>query len=160
MKDAAQWRGRFMSLVEGLHRELGEQPPSRLLDDEGLLVMALELDGARFELSHDAGARPDRVVIECFLGPVPEANAATAFVTLLQWNHALRDYAGAGYCADPETGEVMCGVCLSLQHLRPETVLEQMKGIAGKTARWQDAIAQTAVTFEDARRLAAVAGRA
>jgi hypothetical protein len=159
MRNANEWRGRFIELVDGLHRELSVVPPARNHDDESALVLSVQLDGTSFELTHEPSPCPERLMLECRLGHIGSATSHWSLEQLLYVNHELSHEAGAAFGADLQSGEVIYGICLSLAHMLPTSLVEQMKSIANLATNWRDTMRLAARTFEDAQALG-IAGRA
>ncbi len=145
----ASWRQVFTELCEAIFRELGFDPPPMLHEHNLPLAMELEVDQRSFELVHSSSDQPERVLIICRLGPLPDDVSKIHYAALLSKNlRNARDYLPCfGINADRE--EVIWTFYEQLEKLRASVMLDKLRSLAHDARNWQDGVFNKQYGFEE-----------
>lgn len=138
MATTTDGRRKFIELSEAIFRELGFDPPAIIHEDSLPLAMELEYAGKEFELIHSSTDMPDRFLVNCTLGELPEEHTIRGIRLLLQANLALVRMHKACYGIDPDKPIIKAMYYESLEQLNARMVLENMTEISSGTDNWRD----------------------
>ncbi len=147
----SSWRPIFIELCEAIFRDMGFDPPAMLHDDNLPLAMELEVNQRAFELVHTAGDRPERILVICKLGPLPQETGREYYATLLEAN--LPNVRNFRYCfgMDADSSEVVWIGYEALKNLRASTALEKLRTLAQEADEWQKNNFDSLQPFADSR---------
>jgi hypothetical protein len=136
----SSWRSIFIELCEAIFRDMGFDPPTMLHDDNLPLAMELEVNQRAFELVHTAGDRPERILVICKLGAMPEDADSEHYAALLEAN--LRNARNFRPCfgTNADSGEVVWVGYEGLENLRAGVMLEKLRELAGDADHWKENI--------------------
>lgn len=130
------WRSKFIELSESLFRELGFSPPPMLHEESLPLAMELEFEGARFELLHSSSDLPERILLICKLGTMPDENEITGIQGLMRENLIrLRAYEG-WYGVSTQDHEIQMMCHKDLESLSAADIFQQMKKMISDSNGW------------------------
>lgn len=132
------WRKQFVELSEGIFRELGFPPPAMLHEDSLPLAMELEVDGLAFELLHTPSFQPQRILISCRIGELPEDNAVPMLSSLLKSNLVGVRKFKFWFGIHPEAAEILRLEYRELADIQPISLLEHLKQIAREFSGWSE----------------------
>ena len=138
MPSNSSWRQRFVDCCEAIFRELGFPPPEMLHDDALPLAMELEYHSGMFELLHSPVDMPDRVLICCKLGKVPEENFFNGTKLLLESNLNLMRAHAACFGISLSTQFVHCMYYQRLDQWNTRDVLEKMRFVFNDSMNWKE----------------------
>lgn len=136
MIDAHQYRQRFLDIVDELRAALGyelrDQEPE--LDDE--LAMEMMYGNFDFAVVHSLKKRPDRILIECTFGEIPEGRFQQIAARLLEMNSALAELDGTVFCLDTDEKTVIYTLAQELEGLNGQSLLGKMTEVVWHGRRW------------------------
>jgi hypothetical protein len=145
----ASWRQGFVELCEAIFRELGFDPPPMLHEDALPLAMELEVEQRSFELIHSSTDRPEKILIICHLGPLPDDAGKLHFNALLSENiHNIRDFRPC-FGINADSHEAVSISYENLNNLRAAAMLEKMRALASEAENWQELVFSPQYGFDD-----------
>lgn len=133
-----EFRKKFIELAEAIFRELGFPPPEMFHDDHLPLAMELNHAGNDFELLHSSSEMPERILVCCFLGSLPEENTSIGMQRLLEANLTLVRSHEAAYGLRSEENKVCCMYYEALETTSVRPMMEKMKRIAEDSKIWNE----------------------
>ncbi len=143
------WRSNFIELCEAIFRDLGFDPPAMLHDDNLPLAMELEIDQRDFELLHSSSDRPERVLIICRLGSLPELAGRAHLAALLSANlPSARNYQPC-FGINADRGEVISLCYEDLSEIRAPMMLEKLRALAAGSVQWQQRLFDPLTSNDD-----------
>lgn len=143
------WRQVFVELCEAIFRDLGFDPPPMLHENNLPLAMELEVEQRSFELVHSSNDRPERILVICRLGPLPDEAGKAHFKALLSNNlGGARNYHPC-FGINAERNEVVWISYEGLENLRASAMLERLKTLAYDAVNWKDAVFNRQHGFDD-----------
>lgn len=145
----ASWRQVFIELCEAIFRDLGFDPPPMLHDDALPLAMELEVEQRAFELIHSSTDRPERILINCRLGSLPDGAGKAHYSAMLIEN--LRNARDLRPCfgINVDSDEVVWLSFENLDNLRAGAMLEKMRVLAFEASSWKDQIFNSQHGFDE-----------
>ena len=138
MSSNSSWRRRYVDSCEAIFRELGFPLPEMLHDDALPLAMELEYRGGTFELLHSPTDMPDRVLICCKLGKIPDENFFTGTRLLLESNLDLMRAHSAFFGISLSTQFLHCMYYEKLNRWNTSTALEKMELVFNDSMNWKE----------------------
>ena len=138
MKQGIAWRRRFVELAESLFRELGFPPPEMLHDDFQPLAMEMEHAGKSFELIHSSTEMPERVLVSCNLGQLPDEGVLPGLRKMLQANLTLARTHGPVYGLTSANQAIRCMYYEKLDEAIASRILEKMRQVASDSENWRE----------------------
>jgi hypothetical protein len=132
------WRQKYIDLSEAIFRELGFSPPHMLYDEYQPLSMEMNYAGKPFELIHSSTEMPDKVLISCFLGLLPDEGVLLGLQNMLKANLTLARAHGPVYGLNSETQIIKCMYYEGLDDSLASRVLEKMHHVANDSETWRD----------------------
>ena len=138
VKQGIVWRRKFVELSEAIFRELGFPPPEMLHDDYQPLAMEMERAGKPFELIHSSTEIPDRVLVSCNLGQLPEEGVLPGLRKMLQANLTLARTHGPVYGLISESQSIRCMYYEKLDDALASRILEKMRQVAIDSENWRE----------------------
>lgn len=143
------WRQVFTELCEAIFRELGFDPPPMLHEHNLPLAMELEVDQRSFELVHSSSDHPERVLVICRLGPLPDDVSKIHYAALLSKNlRNARDYLPC-FGVNADCDEVIWMSFEFLEKMRASLMLEKLRLLAHEASYWQDGVFNKQYGFEE-----------
>ena len=124
------FRKNFIDCCESIFRELGFPPPAMIHDEKLPLVMELEYGGFNFEICHSTTEQPQKALIFCDLGPLPEANALAVIKNILFKNLLLVRAHQAYFGIREESKSLNCIYFEELEKWNVRDWLQKMKNIS------------------------------
>lgn len=131
------FRNKFIEVSEGIFRELGFPPPTMLHEESLPLVMELEIESRAFELIHSPTETPEKVLVVCKLGPIPDAEKLRGMQELLKENLSQMRTFGEWYGFNPGKNEVHLMCHLDLDEVTAPDILSHMKRMTAGSNDWQ-----------------------
>ncbi len=131
-------RQRFIELSEAIFRELGFEPPAIRHEDSLPLAMELEYANREFELLHSSTDMPERFLVNCKLGDLPDDHVIRGFRLLLQANLPLARMHKACYGIDPDKQTINALYFEKLNEVNARIVLDNMREISTGAGNWRD----------------------
>lgn len=98
---------------------------------------AIDIDDVRFSFAYSATNAPDRLLVFCDYGAVPEQQQAKVYRSLLETNLFLYDSDAAVYSVMPDSGRVLCATRFMLQALKPEELRSIVTLLAQRATDWR-----------------------
>ena len=138
VKQGIAWRQKFVELAESIFRELGFPPPEMLHDDYQPLAMEMEHVGKPFELIHSSTEMPDRILVSCNLGLLPEEGVLPGLRKMLQANLTLARTHGPVYGLISESQAIRCMYYEKLDDAMASRILEKMRQVANDSENWRE----------------------
>jgi hypothetical protein len=138
VKHGIAWRRKFVELSESIFRELGFPPPEMLHDDYQPLAMEMEHAGKPFELIHSSTEMPERVLVSCNLGQLPEEGVLPGLRKMLQANLTLARIHGPVYGLISENQSIRCMYYEKLDDAMASRILEKMRQVASDSENWRE----------------------
>ncbi len=132
------FRNKFIEVSEGIFRELGFPPPAMLHEESLPLVMELEIEGRAFELIHSPTEIPEKVLVVCKLGVIPEGEPLRGMQELLKENLSQMRTFGEWYGVNPGKHDVHLMCHLELDNVTAPSVISHMKTMASCSSDWQN----------------------
>lgn len=131
-----QNRIRFLAIVDEIRSALGyslrkEDP---LPGEE--LAMEMMYGGFDFAVVHSGRNSPDRILIECRFGALPEGREQQIMQRLLNMNCALAELDASVFCLDADSGDLIYTLGLSIDGQDGSTLLAKMTEIVWHGRRW------------------------
>lgn len=134
--DIFQQRKNFLGLVDAIRAALGYALRNEEPEHGEELAMEMSYGGFDFAIVHSLSNAPDRILIECRFGPLPEGRKQQIMLKLLEMNCMLAERDSSAFCLDPETDEVIYALALDIAGLDSSTVLTNMTEIVWHGRRW------------------------
>jgi hypothetical protein len=138
VKQGIAWRQKFIELSESIFRELGFPPPEMLHDDYQPLAMEMEHAGKPFELIHSSTEMPERVLVSCNLGQLPDEGVLPGLRKMLQANLILARTHGPVYGLISENQTIRCMYYEKLDDVMASRILEKMRQVAIDSENWRE----------------------
>lgn len=135
---AYSFRQNFIALAEDVFRQLGFPPPAMTHEESLPLAMELEIENLQFELLHSSTDQPERILVSCKLGPLPDEALTQGLRRLLQANLVLARTHEASYGIDPDKQILHCMFQEVLAESNAVDLLASMREIASSSAHWKD----------------------
>jgi len=132
--DAEQTRERFLVLVDQVCEELGFPPNEEVPHADHALAM--EMDGISFSVVHDLEVSPERILIECRMGQLPEDNRLPALTRLLHFNRGFFEMGEAAFSIDAVNGDVMYTHACGLHDADGRSLLAIMTEMSWQARQW------------------------
>ncbi len=134
--DAESFRKKFLSIVDELRAALGY--PARDTEPEPGDELAMEMMYGNFDFSvvHSQRFRPEKILIECEFGEVPESRKMAVIERLLQMNVALAEHDGSVFCLDRDGAKLIYVLPMYLMKLSGNGLLSKMTEIVWHGRRW------------------------
>jgi hypothetical protein len=126
----------FEGLFSGICELAGAPVPDVPATDAGPVAIAIEFDGVKFVLAHEAGERADHVCMLAVFGPLPSGNELAACRALLQLNarvHCL----GHAFGRNPATADIVLKHHLALDETTAVELYQQMVSTAEGIRGWR-----------------------
>jgi hypothetical protein len=139
MQGAFQLRRKFISFLEDIYRELGHLPPEIPRDEDEPLVMEIESDEIAFEIIHSPQSHPERLLVHCQFGPVPQEQTIDVLTALLRANQILFRSREGVLGIDAETDVVTYSFAQSLDMVRASDLLQNLTQVAQRAKEWRTA---------------------
>lgn len=136
MFDINQQRLRFLSIVDEIRIALGYSLSKEDTKPEEELAMEMMYGGFDFAVVHSARNSPQRILIECRFGPLPEGREQQIMLRLLNMNCALAELDASVFCLDPESGDLIYTLSLAIDGMDGNTLLAKMTEIVWHGRRW------------------------
>ncbi len=136
MIDPENYRFRFLKVVDELRVALGY--PLRTEDPEPGEDLAMEMmyGGFDFAVVHSLAKSPERILIECIFGEIPEGKPEAVMSRLLEMNAALAEVDGSVFCLNEQGTKLLYTLALDLQALEGSDLLKRMTEIVWHGRRW------------------------
>ncbi len=131
------FRQRFLVLIDEIRRYLGYSIRQEDLAVDEDLAMEMTYGGFSFSIVHSARNAPEKILIECIYGNLPEKNEQVILVNLLEMNSALAEIDGSIFCIDGDTDQLIYTLGLEIESLDAEQVLRKMTEIVWHGKRWK-----------------------
>ena len=143
------WRQMFVELCEAIFRELGFSPPEMLHEDALPLAMELEVGQRSFELIHSSSDRPEKVLVICHLGPLPNDAGKSHLNALLSEN--IRNIRNFRPCfgINADSHHVISISYERLKNCSAIVLLEKMRIFANDASIWQERVFTPENGFDD-----------
>ncbi len=136
MVDAYQCRQRFLQVVDELRSALGYALRDQDPDPGEELAMEMMYGNFDFAVVHSMKNQPNRVLIECQFGEIPEGRFDTIVERLLQMNSALAEIDGTVFCLDADGKSVIYTLSQSLDDMNGSSLLSKMTETVWHGRRW------------------------
>lgn len=136
MNDPQNLRHRFLSVVDELRSMLGYSVRTEDPEPGDELAMEMMYGGFDFAVVHSLHKSPQRVLIECIYGPVPEGRSVQVMNRLLEMNVALAEVDGSVFCLDESGNQLIYTLALDLELLDGSQLLRKMTEIVWHGRRW------------------------
>lgn len=136
MFDINQQRLRFLSIVDEIRSALGYSLSKEETQIEEELAMEMMYGGFDFAVVHSSRNSPERILIECRFGPLPEAREQQIMLRLLNMNCALAELDASVFCLDPDSGDLIYTLGLAIDGMDGNTLLAKMTEIVWHGRRW------------------------
>lgn len=136
MNDPVELRNVFFALVDDVCLELGYPPRTNRPDGDEVVAMDMELDSFPFAVVHSLITVPEKVLIECRFGPLPQDDQVGVMQRLLQLNYALADAGEAIFCMEADTGVIIFTRSRPLSGLTGRELLGSMTQMSWQAAQW------------------------
>lgn len=143
------WRQVFVELCEAIFRDLGFDPPPMLHENNLPLAMELEVEQRSFELVHSSNDRPERILVICRLGPLPDDSGKAHLKALLSNNLGSARTYHPCFGINAERDEVVWVSYEELENLRASAMLDRLRALAYEATSWQDAVFNKQNGFDD-----------
>lgn len=134
--DIHQKRLRFLAIVDEIRVALGyalrqEEPTP---GDE--LAMEMSYGGFDFAVVHSLRNGPDRLLIECRFGPLPQGREQAIMLRLLNMNCALAEMDDCRFCLDSESDDLIYTLVQDIDGNDGHGVLAKMTETVWHGRRW------------------------
>lgn len=136
MVDAYQYRQRFLQVVDELRAALGYALRDHDPDPGEELAMEMMYGNFDFAVVHSLKNQPERVLIECQFGEIPEGRFDAIVERLLQMNSALAEIDGTVFCLDTDGKSVIYTLSQSLDDMSGSSLLSKMTETVWHGRRW------------------------
>lgn len=136
MFDINQQRVRFLTIVDEIRSALGYSLTKEDLQPEEELAMEMMYGGFDFAVVHSARNAPERILVECRFGPLPEGREQQIMLRLLNMNCALAELDASVFCIDPESGDLIYTLGLAIDGMDGNSLLSKMTEIVWHGRRW------------------------
>ncbi len=97
----------------------------------------IEINGVGFTFGHNEVNAPDRMLVFCDYGPVPEGAQAKSYRALLETNLFLFESDTAVFSIMPESGRALCAVRFMLEPLRADELRAILVFLAQRALDWR-----------------------
>ncbi len=134
--DAHQQRHRFLVMVDELRAALGYALRSEDPEPGEELAMEMSYGGFEFAVVHSLRSAPQRVLIECRFGPLPQGREQAIMLRLLNMNCALAEMETSTFSLEPETDVLVYTLALDIEHMDGNTLLSKMTETVWHGRRW------------------------
>lgn len=134
--DIFQQRTCFMGLVDEIRTALGYALRNEEPEHGEELAMEMSYGSFDFAIVHSLSNAPDRILIECRFGELPEGREQQIMFKLLNMNCMLAEIDSSAFCLDPDSNNVIYTLALDLDGLDSSTVLAKMTEIVWHGRRW------------------------
>ncbi len=131
-----QHRTDFLRIVDEIRTALGYALRNDEPDHGDELAMEMHYGEFKFALVHSLSNAPDRILIECCFGPLPEARQEKIMFNLLNMNCMLSEIDGSAFSLDPETNEVIYTLAMDIFGQSGSNMLSKMTEIVWHGRRW------------------------
>ena len=131
-----QQRADFLRIVDEIRNGLGYALRNNEPDHGDELAMEMQYGEFHFALVHSLSNAPDRILIECCFGLLPEARAEKIMFNLLNMNCMLSEIDGSAFSLDPETNEVIYTLAVDIFGQSGKNMLSKMTEIVWHGRRW------------------------
>ncbi len=136
MVDAYQCRQRFLQVVDELRAALGYALRDQDPDPGEELAMEMMYGNFDFAVVHSMKNHPNRVLIECQFGEIPEGRFEAIVERLLQMNSALAEIDGTVFCVDADGKSVVYTLSQPLDDMSGSSLLSKMTETVWHGRRW------------------------
>lgn len=136
MFEVNQQRLRFLNIVDEIRSALGYSLSKEDLKPEEELAMEMMYGGFDFAVVHSARNAPERILVECRFGPLPEGREQQIMLRLLNMNCALAELDASVFCIDPESGDLIYTLGLAIDGMDGNSLLSKMTEIVWHGRRW------------------------
>lgn len=136
MFEVNQQRLRFLNIVDEIRSALGYSLSKEDLKPEEELAMEMMYGGFDFAVVHSARNAPERILVECRFGPLPEGREQQIMLRLLNMNCALAELDASVFCIDPESGDLIYTLGLPIDGMDGNSLLSKMTEIVWHGRRW------------------------
>ncbi len=131
-------RNRFLSIVNELRDALGYEIRKEAPDPGEELAMEMMYGNFDFAVVHSLRNAPDRILIECDFGLIPEGKKMYIIEKLLQMNTALAEIDGSIFCIDSDTEKLIYTLSQKITDTDGSKLLEKMTEIVWHGRRWME----------------------
>ena len=114
MFEINQNRMRFLSVVDEIRIALGYSLRKEDPQPGEELAMEMMYGGFDFAVVHSVRNSPERILIECRFGPLPEGREQQIMQRLLNMNCALAELDASVFCLDTESGDLIYALGLAI----------------------------------------------
>jgi hypothetical protein len=97
----------------------------------------VEIDDISFTFGYDEEQAPDRLMVFCDYGPVPEKEQAKVYRALLETNLFLYESDSAVFSVMPQTGRALCATRFQLAALRGDELRSILVYLAQCAHAWR-----------------------
>ncbi len=134
--EADIYRKNFLAVVDELRAALGYA--LRDCDPEPGEELAMEMMYGNFDFSvvHSHNFRPDKVLLECDFGEVPEGRRGAILEKLLQMNTVLAELDGSVFCLSQDSSRLIYTLPMRLSTMDGHQLLSKMTEIVWHGRRW------------------------
>ncbi len=136
MIDPQDLRHRFLAVVDELRSMLGYSIRNEDPEPGDELAMEMMYGGFDFAVVHTLQRSPQRILIECIYGLVPEGRASQVMNRLLEMNVALAEVDGSVFCLDESGSQLVYTLAVDLDSLDGSQLLRKMTEIVWHGRRW------------------------
>ena len=136
MFEVNQQRLRFLNIVDEIRSALGYSLSKEDLKPEEELAMEMMYGGFDFAVVHSARNAPERILVECRFGPLPEGREQQIMLRLLNMNCALAELDASVFCIHPESGDLIYTLGLPIDGTDGNSLLAKMTEIVWHGRRW------------------------
>lgn len=98
---------------------------------------AIDIDDIRFTFAYHAISAPNRLMVFCDLGEVPEQHKTKVYRALLETNLYLYEADAAVYSIMPESGRALCATRFMLDQLKVEELRSIVTLLAQRAHDWR-----------------------
>ena len=134
--DAHQQRYRFLIMVDEIRSALGYSLRNEEPEAGDELAMEMSYGGFEFAVVHSLRNAPDRVLIECCFGPLPQGREQAIMLRLLNMNCALAEMESSAFSLDPDTDELIYTLAQDIANNDGNHLLAKMTETVWHGRRW------------------------
>jgi hypothetical protein len=136
------YRQQFIALFNDICSQLGyattDDDPDFDKQDVDELSMSIEVNDVNFMVTHVSSNNPEKILVECRVGPLPLERGQPTLTRLLELNNELADDGEQAYGIDAETGEVVHTRVTDIANESSVLLLNAMAFMAHEAEEWNE----------------------
>ncbi len=131
-----QYRNKFIYLIDEIRKLLGYELKKENPHPNEDLAMEMMYGGFDFAIVHSSKNSPEKLLIECKFGEIPEEREQQIVTNLLNMNVVLAELDASVFCLDKDSGELIYTLALNMNEQDASTLLSKMTEIVWHGRRW------------------------